>query len=111
MATKKKPKPFVEILRNARLNETTGKQLVKVATSEYSPIHPVFKRVLGNMFLAAAHPGGFSEGMRTQVFLEMMGKVLPWLNKERGRAVHIANDGKDINFMFTEGGKECRGPL
>jgi hypothetical protein len=110
MATKRRKK-FVDILHDAKLDETTAKQLTRVATSDYSPIHPVFKRVLGNMFLAAAHPGGFNEGMRTQVFLEMMGKVLPWLNKERGRAVHIANDGKDINFMFTEDGKECRGPL
>lgn len=110
MATKRRKK-FVEILRDIKLSETTGKQLTQVATSEYSPIHPIFKRVLGNMFLAAAHPGGFNEGMKTQVFLEMMGKILPWLNKEQGRAVHIANDGKDINFMFLEDNKECKGPL
>lgn len=113
MASKRRDKstPFIEILKNTRLHEKTGEQLAKVATSDYVPIHPMFKRILGNMFLATAHPGGFHEGMRERVFLELMGKVLPWIEKQQGRAVHIANDGKDINLMFIEDGKECRGPL
>jgi hypothetical protein len=91
--------------------QLTGTRLPKVATENYPPTHPIFKRILGNMLLASAHPNGFNEGLREQTFYEMMTRTYNWLNKRPGRAVNATNNGQDIIFTFLEDGKECEGVL
>ncbi|VVB55167.1 Uncharacterised protein [uncultured archaeon] len=111
---KKKAKSVLDAWRDDA-KKITGTQLAKRATMppgvDNSPIHPIFKRILGHTMLALAHPGGFNEGMREQVFQEMMAKTHNWLAQKQGRAVHVANDGTDITFMFLQDGKECKDPF
>lgn len=78
---------------------------------EDSKLHPVFGQIVGNMLLATTHPKGFSEGLKHQATLTVLTKLHDWVSAQPGRAVHIANDGTDVSFLFLEGGKECPPPF
>ena len=84
----------------------TRRKITKT-TENYTPIHPTFKRIVGNMILASANPQGFQQGLRERTFIEMMTQVHTWLNEKQGREIHIINNGNKFNYMFFENGKKC----